>query len=116
IQHPYILTLSVSLQKRRNKARRDRARHQAPFRLLQATLILAFRIWSHSVVVRANRAQPYDGQSDGPLEPAAYSSSGTEPACQASKTGSTIRQHSSAVSPRTDQVGSPSISPSSTSP
>src|SRR5687767_8556428 len=46
-------------------------------------------------------------ESVGPALPAGYSDSGTSPACQAASTGSTMRQHSSAVSPRTDNVGSP---------
>ena len=55
-------------------------------------------------------------QPAGPLPPAGYSSSSTLSSAQAVRIGSTIRQHSSAVSPRTDSVGSPASTPSSTSP
>jgi hypothetical protein len=52
----------------------------------------------------------------GPLLPAGYSSKGTASARQARSTGSTIRHVSTASSPRTDKVGSPSSTPASTSP
>src|SRR5690606_6849940 len=51
-----------------------------------------------------------------PSDPAGYSPSGTRPSRQAVSTGSTMRQHSSAASPRTDSSGSPSSTPASTSP
>ena len=46
-----------------------------------------------------------DCQDVGPLDPAAYSSRGTAPSRHACRTGSTMRQHCSAVSPRTDRRG-----------
>ena len=55
----------------------------------------------------SGRAGPGPGQPAGPDDPASYSSSGTSPRAQAFSTGSTIRQQSSAVSPRTDSSGSP---------
>jgi len=51
----------------------------------------------------------------GPSDPAAYSSIGTSPRAQASRTGWMMRQHSSAASARTERVTSPSRMSESTS-
>ena len=56
----------------------------------------------------------YAHQPFGPREPALYSSSGTSPFRHARSTGSKMRQHSSAMSARTDSSGSPSTMPCST--
>ena len=52
----------------------------------------------------------------GPDEPAGYSSRGTSSFFHARSTGPMIRQHSSAMSARTDSSGSPSRMPCSTCP
>src|SRR5690606_6805017 len=55
-------------------------------------------------------------QPSGPADPAAYSCIGTSSARHAASTGSTMRQLSSATSPRIDSSGSPSRMRPSTSP
>src|SRR6478609_11701093 len=58
----------------------------------------------------------YGFQVVGPVDPAGYSARGAACCRHACSTGSTIRQHSWAVSPRTDNVGSDSKTPARTSP
>ncbi|TQM18511.1 hypothetical protein FB391_3892 [Microbacterium kyungheense] len=97
-----------------------------PAYALQAIVIYLFTTLALAVYAARLRAlaattgvpddQGSAGQWSGPSDPAGYSSRGTSPARHEASTGSTMRQDSSAASPRTASVASASRIPESTSP